>query len=246
MESYFAIWMKTRKAWDDRKSFDDAFRDMWKEMIFSEKLCLSLFILYDFALLLLSFVAAIEIRFLPVYGVFFALIPVAVLLMDRLSIVRDRRIARQRIERNREFANCLHDALTDAGLRNTEQATLVKDEAVRILNGKERQKATMMRYAFDFVVLVALAACFNFAIAMLEHDAPLKETGLLLIFSLVAAASIMLIAQASWRAYDRFSALPCAQLRSFIGDLTILLVIEAGASAPSCGGYRKRVRARLP
>lgn len=246
VESYFAIWMKTRKAWDDRKSFDDAFRDTWSEMTRFEKLCFSLFILYDFTLLLFGFVTAFEMRFLSVYGTLFALIPVAVLLLNRLCIGRDRRIALQRIERNHEFAKFFHDALTEAGLRNIKQVTLVKDEAVRILNGKERQKATMMRYVFDFVVLVALAACFNFTIAMLEHDAPLNETSLLLIFSLVVAASIMLVARVLWWAYDRFSSLPCTRLRSFIGDLAILLVAEAGVSAPSCGGYRKRVRARLP
>lgn len=239
IEPYFAVWMKTKKELEDRENLRERVRATWPVSNRLEKVSLVAFVLYSVAMLLLSVVAMFNTSLLlPTLGSFAVFLLLAAA-MNRVIILRDRRIPEWRMKGQAEITRSLRIAFKGVGLSDPGQVRLVREEAIRIMDRKEHQRETIIHISIEVIVLAALVCVLNFVVTLLEYDFPLGSAGLLAAVAVAIAAFIVFAVRTVWNTIDRFGALPVSKLSVFVDDLSSLLVDEYASD-------RSPVRRRRP
>ena len=170
-----------------------------------------------------------NLSFLFLYGLVFMLLLILACLMKYTSTSFHRRLPEYTFKRSEPFSQNLLEALREVGLVHYGQIELVRDEAAKILDRKERNRASIVRYTFD-VVVVALAATINNIANLLDHGTPLNVVIRIVAIVILAAMVIIPLVYGLWVAYDRLGPLPISKLRSFVDDLTSLMICQVEES----------------
>ncbi len=170
-----------------------------------------------------------NLSFLFLYGLVFMLLLILACLMNYTSTSFHRRLPEYTFKRSEPFSQNLLEALREVGLVHYGQIELVRDEAAKILDRKERNRASIVRYTFD-VVVVALAATINNIANLLDHGTPLNVVIRIVAIVILAAMVIIPLVYGLWVAYDRLGPLPISKLRSFVDDLTSLMICQVEES----------------
>lgn len=243
IEPYFALWLNVRNEQMKKESLIDATRASWKVMTFFERTVFVIFVIVAGIATTFNFGALFDPSLMQ--AAMISLIPflVATLAMTRVADSFHKRTPQRAIRRSSLFSKELAKSLRGLGLCAPDQVRLVRDEAIRILNSKERRTATIMRYTFELVILCLLAAGINFVFVLLGHDVPLETASCLLACMAVAAGALVFLVWVACRVCDRLSDLPAKELGRFISDLTSLLV-DRPKALPSRRRIRRHVRIR--
>ena len=228
VEPYFNTWLGVDKAERNATSTIKRFREVWQSMKMHERIVISLFFLLDLVMIALGVFAQFNLSFLFLYGLAFMLFLILAGVANNVSIALHRRRPEYSVKRAIDFSQSLLAALQEVGIENNRQIKLLRDEAVRILDRKERIRASVVRYTFDIVVLVTLAATFNNIANLLEHGMSLETVIEIIAFDVVAAIIVILLVHGLLVIYDRLSPLPVPKLRSFAEDLTSLMICQIG------------------
>lgn len=239
VEPYFNAWLEIDKAERGIAPTLSKFNEVWRSMNLPERLMIALFLFSDFALIAFSIIVQFDHSLLYLFGFGILLFLVLTLLTFRTSVSFHRRLPGYSVKHAADFSQSLRDVYQEIGLVSYGQIELVRNEAAEMLDRKERSRAAIIRYTFDAVVLVILAATVNHLVGLLEHGMSLEEVVAFLIFEIVMAAIIILLVYGLWLAYDRLGALPTPKLRSFIEDLTSLMIYQIGVDS-SCQNIRSR------
>lgn len=226
IEPYFAVWLKTKKELESRETLRESFHAAWPVLNRLEKTSLFVFVAYSAVMLLLAIAATFNLSLLlPCIGSFGVFL-IFVAFMNRIIILRDRRIPEWRMEGQAAIMRDLRTAFKEVGLSNPEQMSLVRDEALRIKERKEHQRETIVHTAIEVIVLAALVCALNFVATLLEYDLPLDSAGLLAAIAVVIAAFVVFAVRTVWSIFDRLGPLPVSKLGAFVDDLSCLLVDE--------------------
>ena len=243
IEPYYAAWLNVRNEQMKKERLFDAIRASWKDMTFLERMAFVSFVAVFVIASSLDLVALFRPFFVSAAMASLMLFLVVTLMAMRAADSFHKRMPQRAIRRSSLFSKELAKSLRGLGLCAPDQVRLVRDEAIRILNSKERRAATIMRYTFELVILCLLAAGINFVFVLLGHDVPLETASCLLACMAVAAGALVFLVWVACRVWDRLSDLPAKELGRFISDLTSLLV-DRPKALPSRRRIRRHVRIR--
>ena len=230
VEPYFNMWLRVNKAERNTASTIKWFCKVWQNMKMHERFVISLFFLLDFAMIVMGVFVQFNLSFLFLYGLVFMLLLILMCLMNYTFTSFHRRLPDYSVKRSAPFSQNLLEALREVGLVHYGQIELVRDEAAKILDRKERNRASIVRYTFDVVVVVALAATINNIANLLDHGASLNVVIRIVAIVIFAAMVIIPIVYGLWAVYDRLGPLPTSKLRSFVDDLTSLMIYQVEES----------------
>lgn len=239
VEPYFNAWLEIDKAARGMAPTLSKFNEVWQSMNLPERLVIVLYLFSDFALIVFSVIVQFDHSLLYLFGFGILLFLILTVLAVRVSISFHRRLPGYSVKHAADFSQNLRTVFQDVGLVRYGQIELVRNEAAEILDRKERGKAAIIRYTFDAVVLVVLAATVNHLAGLLERGTSLEEVVVFLIFEVAMAVVIIFLVYGLWFAYDRLGALPTSKLRSFIEDLSSLMICQIGVDS-SCQIARSR------
>ena len=228
VEPYFNMWLRVNKAERNTASTIKWFCKVWQNMKMHERFVISLFFLLDFAMIVMGVFVQFNLSFLFLYGLVFMLLLILMCLMNYTFTSFHRRLPDYSVKRSAPFSQNLLEALREVGLVHYGQIELVRDEAAKILDRKERNRASIVRYTFDVVVVVALAATINNIANLLDHGASLNVVIRIVAIVIFAAMVIIPLVYGLWAVYDRLGPLPTSKLRSFVDDLTSLMICQIG------------------
>lgn len=233
IEPYFAAWLKTTKELAKEEPLLKNFPKAWKTLVLWEKCAVAILFACIAAVSVFGFATMFDRSLLLFYLVYFAVFLVFAGVLDRVVVLRDRRVPQWNIEFETKANARLRENLKEVGLKNAAQLSLVMDEAIRVLDRKEHRCETVVHIAIEAVILTALVWALNFLTNLLEHGLPLEQIVLLAGATVGVSISLVFIVSIGWRTVDGLGHLPVRKLRMFIDDLSKLLIEEKGVLCPA-------------
>lgn len=233
IEPYFAVWLRTTKELAKEEPLLKNFPKAWNTLVIWEKCAVAVLFASIATVSVLGFATMFDRSFLRPYLVSFVVFLVFVGVLDRVTVLRDRRVPQWNIESKDKANTRLRKNLKEIGLKNAAQLSLVMDEAIRVLDRKEHRRETVVHIVIEVVILAALVWALNFLTNLLEHGLPLEQIALLAGATVVVSVSFVLLIAVGWRAVDNLGPLPVRRLHMFVDDLSRLLIEETGTLYPA-------------